>query len=73
MVSDHTIISIDARGLRCPLPVLRLARALREHPAAEAFSLVADDPAAATDIPAFAGERGLVYEPTGPLAWLIRR
>lgn len=64
---------VDARGMRCPLPVLRLARAMREHPEAAEFELIADDPAAARDVPAFAGEQGVVAEETGPLCWSIRR
>ncbi len=67
------VVSVDARGMRCPLPVLRLARALREHPDATDFDLVADDPAAARDVPAFAEERGVVAVETGPLQWRIRR
>ncbi len=47
---------IDARGLRCPWPVARLARALREE--AGGATIVADDPAAAGEIAAFAAERG---------------
>ena len=59
--------------MRCPLPVLRLARALREHPEAAEFELVADDPAAARDVPAFAGEQGVIAEETGTLRWRMRR
>ncbi len=39
------MIMIDARGMRCPWPALRLARALRNSPG-ESFALLADDPAA---------------------------
>jgi tRNA 2-thiouridine synthesizing protein A len=46
---------IDARGMRCPWPALRLARALRDG---EAALIVADDPAAPREITALAGERG---------------
>lgn len=48
---------VDARGLRCPLPALRLARAVREGGPGR-YRLVADDPAAGRDIPALAAERG---------------
>lgn len=48
---------VDARGLRCPLPALRLARAVREN-GAGAYRLLADDPAAQRDIPALCAERG---------------
>jgi tRNA 2-thiouridine synthesizing protein A len=67
------VVQVDARGMRCPLPVLRLARALREYPDAAEFNLVADDPAAARDVPAFANEQGIAAEETGPLRWRIRR
>lgn len=50
-------IIVDARGLRCPWPVLRLARALRDG--AGTVALLSDDPAAAAEIAAFAAERGL--------------
>ncbi|QMW22651.1 sulfurtransferase TusA family protein [Sandaracinobacteroides saxicola] len=50
-------INIDARGLRCPLPALRLARAVREN-GPGTYSLAADDPAATLDIPALCAERG---------------
>lgn len=55
---------IDARGMKCPWPVLRAARAMRE---ARAFRLLADDPVAATDLPLLAVERGwsCASEPEG--------
>ncbi len=59
--------------MRCPLPVLRLAKALRENPTETRFELVADDPAAARDVPAFAAESGLSVAETGPLRWRISR
>lgn len=46
---------VDARGMRCPWPALRLARAMREAPAA---LIVADDPAAPREIALLAEERG---------------
>ena len=53
---------IDARGMRCPLPSLRLARAVREG-GPGAYLLLADDPAAATDVPALCAERGWSVTP----------
>lgn len=46
---------IDTRGLRCPWPVLRAARAMRSD---QSFTLLADDPVALVDIPVLATERG---------------
>ncbi len=49
--------ALDARGLRCPIPALRLARIVREGGPGR-YTLLADDPAAETDIPALCLERG---------------
>ena len=48
---------VDARGLRCPLPVLQLAAALREEPPGSLVLLLATDPATKVDVPAFARMR----------------
>ena len=47
---------IDARGLRCPWPALRLARALRAG--ATEVEIVADDPAAPRELAAVAEAAG---------------
>ena len=46
-------IEVDARGLRCPLPVIRLAEAARDAPAGTRIVVLASDPAARYDIPAW--------------------
>jgi tRNA 2-thiouridine synthesizing protein A len=46
---------IDTRGLKCPWPVLRAARAMRDQ---EAVLLLADDPVALIDVPALAAVHG---------------
>jgi tRNA 2-thiouridine synthesizing protein A len=51
--SDHDAIEVDARGLRCPLPVIRLAEAARDAPAGTRIVVLASDPAARHDIPAW--------------------
>ena len=53
-----TAVDIDARGLRCPLPVIRLAQAARSATAGDEFTLVSTDPAARHDVPAWARMRG---------------
>jgi TusA-related sulfurtransferase len=40
----------DARGLLCPIPVIRLARRLEECPVGGTVLLLADDPAAPEDV-----------------------
>jgi TusA-related sulfurtransferase len=49
---------VDARGKRCPLPVIELARYVADHPGAGTVVLLATDPAAAHDVPAWCRMRG---------------
>lgn len=49
---------VDARGLRCPLPVIRLAAHARDLPAGTEVTVLATDPAAQHDVPAWARLRG---------------
>lgn len=49
---------VDARGLRCPLPVIRLAARARDLPAGTEVAVLATDPAARYDVPAWARMRG---------------
>ena len=51
-------ILVDARGHRCPVPTLRLRRALEAAPAGALVRLLADDPLARVDVPHFAGQVG---------------
>jgi TusA-related sulfurtransferase len=50
-------ILIDARLLRCPLPALRLTKAIRENPGCSFFLVLATDEAAERDIPALCIEQ----------------
>ena len=52
-------IVVDARGHRCPVPTLRLRRALEAAPAGSRVRLYADDPMARIDVPHFAAEAGV--------------
>ena len=51
-------ILVDARGHHCPVPTLRLRRALAEAPVGARVRLLADDPMARIDVPHFAAEAG---------------
>jgi len=54
----NTEIVIDARGVYCPIPVLRLAKTIRDQPAGTVARLLATDPAAVEDVEVFCRERG---------------
>lgn len=47
---------IDARGLMCPLPVLKLGKVMRRVPVGTVVTIWADDPIAVIDIPHFCVE-----------------
>ena len=49
---------LDATGLLCPLPVLKLRKHLNSMKIGEVVAVLADDPAAAIDIPFFCDETG---------------
>ena len=49
---------VDARGTRCPVPVIRLARAARDLAPGATVVLLADDVAAWSDVPAWARMKG---------------
>jgi len=68
-------ILIDARGHRCPVPTLKLRRALEAAPAGARLRLLADDPLARIDVPHFLTETrailASVTEEAGALSFLI--
>ena len=48
-------ITIDALGRKCPIPIIMLAEQIRDVPVGSVIAVLADDPAAYTDIPAWCG------------------
>ncbi|MFG1608291.1 sulfurtransferase TusA family protein [Actinoplanes sp. NPDC049265] len=52
------MIEIDCLGQRCPLPVIALARLLKNAEVGTEVRVLADDPAAANDIPAWCRLKG---------------
>jgi len=49
---------LDARGLNCPLPILRAKKALNELGGGEVLRIVATDPGSVKDFQAFAKQTG---------------
>ena len=47
------MIVLDCLGQRCPLPVIALAKEIRNVPVGEVIRVLADDPAAPNDIRAW--------------------
>lgn len=49
---------VDARGLRCPLPILRAKKALADLQSGEVLKVLATDPGSQRDFAAFAKQTG---------------
>ena len=76
MNSIHPIL-VDARGHRCPVPTLRLGRALQRATPGQVVRLLADDPMARIDVPHFAAGQDCqllgVAEENGWLVFDVRK
>jgi len=55
-------LTLDLRGLKCPLPVLKARKAMAKLAAGERITLECTDPMTAIDIPHFARENGHTLE-----------
>jgi tRNA 2-thiouridine synthesizing protein A len=49
---------LDARGLNCPLPILRAKKALNDMQSGQVLKIVATDPGSVKDFQAFAKQTG---------------
>jgi tRNA 2-thiouridine synthesizing protein A len=74
VTGDRSVSEVlDCRGQRCPLPVIALARRLPELPIGAVLRVLADDPAAAVDIPAWCRLRGQEYVGAAGEGFDVRR
>jgi tRNA 2-thiouridine synthesizing protein A len=54
-------LELDCRDLRCPLPIIRLANNIGDIAVGQTMAVVANDPAARADVPAWCRMRGQEY------------
>jgi len=54
-MADHTL---DAKGMNCPLPILKARKALKEVPAGGTLEVLATDPGSVADFQAFCRQTG---------------
>jgi len=72
-------LELDCRGMLCPLPVIELGKRIGEVPVGGLVRVVATDPAARTDVPAWCRMRGQEYvgeqeaASDGTPAFVVRR
>jgi tRNA 2-thiouridine synthesizing protein A len=55
MEKDETL---DSRGLMCPMPIVKLAKKMKEMQVGKVVELIADDPGSNEDVPAWAQRTG---------------
>ena len=54
-MADHTL---DAKGLNCPLPILKARKALKDVAAGETLEILSTDPGSVADFQAFCRQTG---------------
>lgn len=68
MSAPQVGLELDCRAMRCPRPVIELARHVADVPVGGVLAVVTTDVAARTDVPAWCRMRGHDYlgeEPSG--------
>lgn len=51
-------VTLDARGLSCPMPILKTAQKIKEVEVGKVLEVLADDPGAEEDMPAWCRQTG---------------
>ena len=76
-VTPPPVLTLDALGKKCPIPIIMLADKIREVPVGQTIEVLADDPAAKTDLPAWCALKSQEFVSAAnlPAGWsfLIRR
>jgi tRNA 2-thiouridine synthesizing protein A len=57
-VSLQKDATLDARGLMCPMPIVQLAKKVKEMKTGQVLELLADDVGAKEDVPAWCSRTG---------------
>jgi tRNA 2-thiouridine synthesizing protein A len=70
-------LTLDALGKKCPIPIIMLADRIREIAIGQTIEVLADDPAAKTDLPAWCTLKSQEFVSAAdlPVGWsfLVRR
>lgn len=68
--SDGDALTVNARGMKCPWPALRAARAMRDR---NAIIIEADDPIAPAELAALAQQQQWTFSALGDHRFSLRR
>jgi tRNA 2-thiouridine synthesizing protein A len=77
MTATDLVVEVDARGLSCPMPIVRTAQAIRDLPSGHLVEVLATDPGSQRDFVAWCRTTGhalIEHTTDGPVhRFLIRR
>ena len=69
-------VEVDAKGMYCPMPIVKLKKAAKTMNPGQVLKLVATDPGSKRDIPAWANKTGAdileTIEENGEFTFLIK-
>jgi len=69
--------TVDYKGLFCPMPIVRVSKAIKEVEVGQVLEMLADDPGAKPDMEAWARQTGHelldVREESGVFKFYVRR
>ena len=75
--SSEASLTLDTRGALCPIPIIELAKRIKDVEVGAVVVVLSDDPAARADVPAWCRMRGHDYLGERPAdaatAYLVRR
>ena len=63
-------MELDCRGMRCPIPIVKLAQAIKEF---DEVTLLSDDPATLPDLTAWARMTKNEFTVVGTNTYLVKR
>jgi tRNA 2-thiouridine synthesizing protein A len=64
MIYDHMVkmvnidVDLDTKGMYCPMPIVKLKKAIKTMESGQVIKLLATDPGSKNDIPAWANKTG---------------
>ena len=77
MDNSEAHVTLDVKGLHCPMPVLKTKKAIDGMGPDQTLEVLATDPASKADIPALLGRLGhelvSLKEESGVFSFLIRK
>ena len=69
-------VEVDAKGMYCPMPIVKLKKATKTMEPGQVLKLIATDPGAKRDVPAWANKTGAEIlssnEENGEFTFLIK-